>query len=187
MKTTIRIVFSFLFLLLGQNLSASSLQIAEGKVEFIALASPGALKISGRQNESQALKGNISVDKDQITGVVFLKLDSLTTGISLRDRHMKENYLEVPKFPECQFTYTKLSLPSDFKGGQIPFEGKLKLHGIERPVSGLVSVEKKESRLSLVHEFKIKTGDFGISTPKYMSVTMGEEVVVKVSLEGNML
>lgn len=85
MKTTIRIVFSFLFLLLGQNLSASSLQIAEGKVEFIALASPGALKISGRQNESQALKGNISVDKDQITGVVFLKLDSLTTGISLRD------------------------------------------------------------------------------------------------------
>lgn len=160
------------------------LRVNSGKVEFLALATPGALKISGKQADGTPLKTEIKIENNQIMGSSAIQIDTLSTGIGLRDRHMKENYLEAAKFPESIFTYKKLTLPTDFSGEKIPFEGTLKLHGVEKPVSGFVKTEKKDSQLILQHEFKIKTSDFGISTPKYMGVVMGEEVEVKVVIEG---
>lgn len=186
MKNNFSFIFAFVLVVYGQMALASSLVITKSQVNFLALATPGALKISGKQSEPESLKTELKVENNQVSGTSTLKLDSLTTGISLRDKHMKDNYLEVSKFPESQFTYKKLSLPSQLQGEKIPFEGTLKLHGIEKPISGTVKINKQDSGLRLEHEFKIKTGEFGISTPKYMSVTMGDEVVVQVLVEGNL-
>lgn len=180
--------FSFWVLIssVSSFLVATPFQLSSGKVEFLALATPGALKIAGKQSNSNALKTEIKVEGVQVTGSSAIQIDSFSTGIGLRDRHMKENYLEASKFPESSFTYKKLTLPSSFSGEKIPFEGLLKLHGVEKPVSGFVTAEKKESQLTLKHEFKIKTSDFGISTPKYMGVVMAEDVEVRVILEGTL-
>lgn len=163
---------------------AAPFQVSAGRVEFLALATPGALKISGKQSGSPAIKADIKIENQQVVGSSTVQLDSFSTGIGLRDRHMKENYFEASKFPESTFTYKKLILPPDFKGEKIPFEGVLKLHGVEKPVSGFVLSEKKDSQLILNHQFKIKTSDFGIQTPNYMGVVMGEEVEIKVIIEG---
>jgi polyisoprenoid-binding protein YceI len=170
---------------IGSFLSAAPFQVTEAKVEFLALATPGALKISGKQANASAVKTNIKIDNNQVTGSSTILMDTFSTGLGLRDKHMKENYLESSKFPESSFTYKKLTLPKDFTGENIPFEGTLKLHGIEKPVTGLIKADKRNSTLILDHVFKIKTSDFGISTPKYMGVVMGEEVEIKVMLEGN--
>lgn len=171
-------ISSFLF--------AASLQITDAKVEFLALATPGALKISGEQTNPSALKTEIKIDNNQITGTSTIQVDTFSTGISLRDKHMKENYLEGSKFPESSFTYKKVTLPPNLNGENIPFEGTLKLHGIDRPIKGVLKAERKDSSLILEHAFKIKTSDYGITTPKYMGVVMGEEVEIKVRLEGKL-
>ncbi|MFM8314272.1 MAG: YceI family protein [Deltaproteobacteria bacterium] len=186
MKIKIPFIFLTLIIFSTNYSGAAKLEVTESQVGFIALATPGALKISGKEGDAKGLKTEIYFEQGKLGGTSTLKLDTLTTGIGLRDKHMKENYLEVSKFPETQFTYKKLNLPSQLTGEKIPFEGVLKLHGIEKPVSGMVKAAKEGSKLSLEHEFKIKTGDFGISTPKYMGVTMGEEVVVQVKIEGTL-
>jgi len=164
--------------------SAAPFKVTEAKIEFLALATPGALKIAGKQASNSTLKTDIKIESNQVTGSSTIQMDSFSTGIGLRDKHMKENYLESSKFPESSFTYKKLTLPKDGTGENIPFEGTLKLHGIEKPVTGLIKADKRNSTLILDHVFKIKTSDFGISTPKYMGVVMGEEVEIKVTLEG---
>jgi polyisoprenoid-binding protein YceI len=164
--------------------SAAPFKVTEAKVEFLALATPGALKIAGKQASNSTLKTDIKIESNKVTGSSTIQMDSFSTGIGLRDKHMKENYLESSKFPDSSFTYKKLALPKDITGENIPFEGTLKLHGIEKPITGLLKTEKKNSALILEHFFKIKTSDFGISTPKYMGVVMGEEVEIKVTLEG---
>jgi polyisoprenoid-binding protein YceI len=175
-----------LIFLLSNPLFATQWQITEGKINFIALATPGALRIVGKQSDPKALKPEIKLENNRVSGTVAFQIEALTTGIGLRDRHMKENYLETGKFPESVFTYTQVELPKDFQGEKIPFEGKLKLHGVEKPVSGELKIEKEDPKLTLSHEFKIKTRDFGITTPHYMSVTMADEVVIQVTLEGTL-
>ena len=175
-----------LFSLIHSLVLAAPYQVSSSKVEFLALATPGALKISGKQAESSALKTDIKIENNQVLGSSILRLDTFSTGISLRDRHMKENYLEASKFPESSFTYKKLTLPAELSSEKIQFEGILKQHGVEKPISGFVLVKKKGAQLILEHDFKIKTSDFGISTPKYMGVVMGEEVEVNVILEGSL-
>lgn len=174
------------FVLLNSFLFAAPFQVSSGRVEFLALATPGALTISGKQSSAPNVKTDIKIENQQVMGSAVVQLESFSTGIGLRDRHMKENYLEALKFPVSSFTYKKLTLPPSFSGEKIPFEGTLKLHGVEKPISGFVQAEKKDSQLILRHEFKIKTSDFGISTPKYMGVVMGEEVEVKAILEGTL-
>ncbi len=170
--------------LISTSLFGSVFQVTESHLSFMALVSPGSFTISGKQTDPKALKTEIKIENNQVSGHSSFQLEALSTGIGLRDRHMKEKYLEVPKFAESTFIYKKLVLPQDFKGDKIPFEGVLKLHGIEKPVTGIVKSEKKDSKLILEHQFKIKISDFAITLPKYMSVTMKEEVEILVLIEG---
>ena len=90
MKSFLLIILSFI----SSYLPASSVKITDSKVSFVALATPGALKISGKQTDSNGLKPEIRLENNQISGNVSLKLEALSTGIELRDKHMKENYLQ---------------------------------------------------------------------------------------------
>ncbi|MSP19180.1 MAG: YceI family protein [Bdellovibrionales bacterium] len=182
MKSSLLIIV----LLTSRFLGAATFEVSEALMAFTALATPGALKILGKQSDPKAIKTKIIIHGQQMSGTASLQLVSLSTGIDLRDKHMKEKYLETDKFPQAIFTFKKLTLPNELTGEKIPFDGTMNLHGVEKPISGYIRLEKKESALTITHEFKIKTGDFGITTPHFMSVTMGQEVVVKVILEGNL-
>ena len=72
-------------------------------------------------------------------------LASINTGIGLRDRHMRENYLETDKYPFAQFNgkaveFTKSESEEAF---QVSVEGKMTIHGKEKflSISGKVLKE----------------------------------------------
>ena len=165
---------------------AGEYKVKESSVEFLALARPGALKIKGKSKEDSALNCKLELNKSSLSGPCTFKLDSLNSGIDLRDKHMKEKYLETGKFPTSELHLTKLILPGNFSGEDIPFEGKLKLHGVEKPVSGKVKANGNGTgkELKLAFSYKISTADFKIETPNFMGVTMANEVEVSVNLEG---
>ena len=175
-----------ILLLTGRFLGAATFEVSEALMAFTAMATPGALKISGKQTDTKAMKTEIKIHGQQMSGTASLQLVSLATGIDLRDKHMKGKYLETDKFPQAIFTFKKVTLPKELTGEKIPFEGTMNLHGVEKPISGEITLEKKESALTITHEFKVKTGDFGITTPHFMSVKMGEEVSVTVTLKGTL-
>src|SRR5580698_6245660 len=60
-------------------------------------AGPAGLKIEGTTSD-------LNVAEDSGNVVITVPLANLTTGISLRDHHMRDKYLEVPKFPAAVLT-----------------------------------------------------------------------------------
>ena len=76
------------------------LSTTEGKVEFLAVGQPSALKIRGKLSDEKPISGSLEVVDGSLSGTAKVKLDGFDTGIELRNRHMKEKYLETGKYPE---------------------------------------------------------------------------------------
>lgn len=159
------------------------LQNGSGSIEFAATGWPSALKIQGKGSGPD---GTLTLTDTTATGSLSVDLDSLKTGIALRDRHMKEEYLQVDRYPRAVLTLSRLDVRlvpegSAFGAIAVPFEGTLSLHGIEKPVSGQAKVSRSDTRVTVNAAFSIKLGEFGIDVPKYLGITVAEKVDVKAA------
>lgn len=162
---------------------------SQGSVGFKALGNPSALVING---EGPGPDGQLKIsDEKTIEGALVFDLKALKTGLGLRDRHMRDKYLEVEKFPEAKFTPTLVpwkdpSLAAQESVSGAPFSGKLTLHGVEAPVEGsMTSKPAAGGKVDCEFTFKIKMADFKIDTPKFAEITVAEnvDVVVKAQAE----
>ena|SRR6185503_14476903 len=154
-----------------------------GHVEFFAVGWPSALKIHG---QGPGAEGVVQVSSGTLNGSLTFELDSLETGIALRDRHMKENYLQTSRHPKAELKLSgldvsKLPATGDFGPVTLPFQGTLSLHGVERPVSGSARLSRSGEQVNATAEFPLKLGDFGIEVPSYLGITVAEKVQVKTT------
>jgi polyisoprenoid-binding protein YceI len=172
----------------GVGQSFMDLAKSKTQVGFLAIGNPSALRIRGESKKENAIEGRFMLAGTRLTGKVSLSLDDLQTGIAMRDRHMKEKYLEVAKYPKAELTRLNLTLPAPtaYELKAIPFAASLVLHGVEKPVAGVVDVVRNESRLLLDFRFDMKTSDFAISTPTFMGITVGDAVNVTAHVEGSL-
>ena len=110
-------------------------------------------------------------------------------GIGLRDRHMKNKYLEIEKFPEAKFTPTQVpwtdpSVAATQSLKAAPFIGKLTLHGVEHSVQGTMnSTAGANGKVDCEFDFQIKLTDYKIDIPSFAEITVAETVDVKVKSE----
>lgn len=145
----------------------------ESKLVFKATG-PAGLSFEGKNRD-------IAVKESGSNVVLTVKLDGFTTGIALRDRHMKEKYLETPKYPTATFEVdkSKLKFPS---GGSVSAttEGKLTLHGVTRPVKVTYRAEGDSKRAKVDGTAQLNMKDFKIEVPSYLGVTVKPNVNVEV-------
>ncbi len=192
MKTTIGLFL--LFTTAASALPTKSLDLTKvtSSIEFLAVGTPSMLKIRGKVkggSDAKPLEGTLVLEGEKLTGTAKFGLDTLETGISLRDRHMKEKYLETAKFPKAELAFSDFKLTPELQKGdgeasKVPFKGKLTIHGVPQEVSGLVDIKKKGSDLSLAFTFSTKITAHGIPSPGFMGVTVAEEVEISVKVEG---
>ncbi|MGE0631173.1 MAG: YceI family protein [Pseudobdellovibrionaceae bacterium] len=162
--------------------SAASSKISlEGSVSFLAIGKPSFLKIKGK---GDSLKGKAEVAGSQVTGEFQFPLKNLSTGINMRDEHMKDKYLQVSQFPNATLKITKLDLPVDFdvKNSELKdqkFEGTMQIHGKEKPIAGTANFNGKDSTLTA--KMNLKISDYGVDIPSYMGITVSEDVEVEIT------
>ena len=122
-----------------------------------------------------------SADKVEVTGSLKLNVESFKTGISLRDNHMKEKFLETGKFPEALLLLTKQVLP---KKGQGAFEGDLVLHGVKHKVSGLGEIlTAGDGTRTVKASFPVKLTDHGIPIPTFAGISVADQVSVETEFQ----
>ena len=156
----------------GQDLKLTK---KSGDIEFTAKGP--IVRVSGK---GQGVEGDLKVVDGKASGTLILNLKSLESGISLRDDHMKNKYLEVEKFPNAELTLTNIKMPKKLKG-KVKFVGMLKLHGVEKQVSGVAKVKGvKSGKLKITADLKIKFVDFKIPVPSFKLVSLGEDVKIKI-------
>ncbi|MBK8213431.1 MAG: YceI family protein [Myxococcales bacterium] len=143
-----------------------------GSVEFTATG-PAGLKIVGTTSQ-------ITVREDGANVVVTVPLAGLDTGIALRNKHMREKYLEVDKFPTAELTVARSALKVGEGSGTA--QGTMKIHGQTRPVSFGYTAAKGGPGLTVEGTVHLDMKAFGIEVPSYMGVTVKPDVDVKAKL-----
>ncbi len=165
---------------------------SSSKVEFLAVGKPSMLNIRGTakpEGDAKPLEGNLSLKGDTVSGSAKFALDTLDTGIGMRNRHMKEKYLETAKFPKAEFALTEMKVPAELQKGNgsakdLPFTGTLTIHGVAQPVKGLAKMERNEGKATFSFDFGTKIPAHKIELPSFMGVTLHEDVKITVEVEG---
>lgn len=152
----------------------------ESRVEFLAIGKPSALKINGTGGK---LVGQITIENLKVSGSFAVPLSTLTTGISLRDEHMKTKYLEIEKFPNAELEIQELTLPQDIfsqsvKFENLPFKGMLRIHGIAKPVMGTALIDSKPNTVSIVAKLTTNISAHEIALPSYLGIKVADEINV---------
>jgi polyisoprenoid-binding protein YceI len=114
---------------------------------------------------------------------VSVSLGALTTGIGLRDKHMREKYLEVPKYPTAVLKVPRASLKVPGNGESASFEGDgtLTLHGQTKPVHFRYTAKHDAAAFGVKSTFSLDMNDYGIATPSYLGVSVKPKVDLTVS------
>jgi polyisoprenoid-binding protein YceI len=109
-------------------------------------------------------------------------LNSIDTGIGLRNRHMRENYLHTDQYPYTKYT-GKISESTSINGNswQVKTEGRIFIHGVEKPLSVTAEISLTADHLyHVVTEFEVSLSDFDIEIPSIMFLKIDENMKLKL-------
>ncbi|UCE24720.1 MAG: YceI family protein [Candidatus Zixiibacteriota bacterium] len=110
-----------------------------------------------------------------------VNLDGLDTGIGLRNRHMRENYLETERYPFVSFkgSVTGVRQVSD-STFEIQSSGTFDLHGVSQKRSITVRTSPTAQGYHVTGEFAVKLEDHKIKVPKLMFLKIDQNIRVSV-------
>jgi len=115
---------------------------------------------------------------------LYLEVDlaSLDTGLGLRNRHMRDNYLEVKEFPYAVFDATIDRVEAAACGVfRVAAQGGLNIHGVERAREILCDVSERGEGYWVQCAFDVLLSDFDIDIPKMMFLKLANEVRLKLN------
>src|SRR3954452_4890007 len=130
--------------------------------------------VSGEVASAPAQSGTVG-------GAVKVDLQTLETGIGLRDRHMRENYLEIQKGPEYAVA-TIEEHTIEKKEGKTAFSGTLLLQGLRKPISGTAEVKEQDGSIRVQAQFPLSVSQFAIPKPTYLGVGVKDEIKEKETI-----
>jgi polyisoprenoid-binding protein YceI len=160
--------------------AAETYRVSDGEVTVLC-----PLTVGGSfEAKTKTLTGEIAPATDQpgaIRGTLKVDLQTLETGIGMRDRHMRDNYLQVEKGPTFS-TATFDDIRIEKLEGKTVFSGILTLHGQRKKISGAAELQQHGGRIRVQAQFALKVSDFEIPAPTYLGIGVRDEIQIKVTL-----
>lgn len=110
-----------------------------------------------------------------------VRLDGLDTGIGLRNRHMRDNYLETEKYPYAHFTGRLTQVERDPTGGfTVTADGVFHVHGVDRQRIFIATVSPVGDGFHVRGSFEVKLSDHNIGIPKIMFLKINEIIELEI-------
>jgi len=116
------------------------------------------------------------------TSSLYFEVDlrTLDTGIGLRNRQMRDDYLHTDKFPMAKFTGRIVSASEAGVGHNVTVRGVMDIHGVKKPMEITGSLAPSGSRLRLRSSFEVKLGDHDIEIPRFMFLKIDETMKLEL-------
>ncbi|RMH54052.1 MAG: YceI family protein [Bacteroidetes bacterium] len=151
---------------------------------FIAHYSTGP--VEGR---IQPVEGSLTFDPARLdsglTGAFSVDVENLDTGLGLRDRALRNEYLETHLYDRAEFAFHRAA-PRNWEedGGIIRFDldGELTFHGVTRTESVAATLTPTEAGYNGVIRFEIVLSDYDIEPPTWLFLTVRDLVQITVLL-----
>ncbi len=177
MKYTIFILIAFLnpwFFLRAETYKIAGAR----EFVFIARIKPG----SYFDSKTTGFEGAVTWKGAAISGKITVKLETLSSGISLRDSHMREKNIHTAQYPEAIFQPEKIEGDAKLIVGhmkQFRVIGKMSFHGVTREVASDVRATlQADGSITINSRLKLLLSDFGVEAPRLAFVVVEDEVTV---------
>lgn len=126
---------------------------------------------------------SLKVDADYSNSEFYFEVDleSLDTGIGLRNRHMRENYLETDEYRYASYKgkLTNVAMnPDSLYAYSIISEGIFSVHGVDKNIKVMSKVYMADSGYKVTSEFEIKLSDYDIEIPSLMFMKIDETIQI---------
>jgi polyisoprenoid-binding protein YceI len=137
---------------------------------------PGGFGVDGKTDQ-------LRIDDDGTTLKITVPLATLQTGIALRDKHMREKYLQVDKYPDAvlEVPWSSVKLPGDGQTGEGTAPGKMTIHGKTKDVQAKYRIVRTGNRYQVTGNVPLNLKDYDIDVPSYLGVTVQPDIDTSVS------
>ena len=112
----------------------------------------------------------------------------MDTGLSLRNKHMRENHIPPDNCPDAAFQLTTLTVPAgQLKDGErtaVQVTGTLSLHGQSKLISPVTWMTRQADELTIESDFTITLSEFNITRPEFLVLKLSDEQQISVKLVG---
>lgn len=107
-------------------------------------------------------------------------LASLDTGVGMRNRHMRDDYLEVKRYPYATYTGTIESVEAAGPGAyRVTATGTMMIHGVKKPMDIPCDVRAAGSGYRAQCAFHVLLSDFRIAIPRLMFLKLSNDISLK--------
>jgi len=166
-----KIILSLILFLYGINNYSQVLIIDNSRgniVRFLADATLGDFEgITNSIEGTLELKDGILSPGANLNLIVHL--DSIDTGIGLRNSHMREKYLNTEKYPDAQFIGNIISVDAISKiEFQVMVEGNFKIHGVSKSKRTTGKFFDYGDLYKIEAHFDLKLSDFKVESPSFL-------------------
>ncbi len=183
-------------LAIAANAQAVNFKVGTGNATQQIAQVESATDFETFTGRTDKVSGAISFDPTKKTGSGRLVIDaaSISTGIDLRDEHMRsEGWLNTDKFKTITFEVGKVK---HVKGNSYDVTGKFTMHGVTKTITTRVEVKHiKESEatrnarfkgdvLQVKASFNVKLSDYGIKIPAQAKDKVANTVRISVTVYG---
>jgi polyisoprenoid-binding protein YceI len=153
---------------------------AESRVWFDADA-----RLHSFRGETQKITGYFTLGQSsslQLTeATVTIDAASLETGNSDRDADMRQDFLEVGRFPTIEFRVVELLIPRPAAieaSWDLVLQGQLTVHGVTRDIKVPMTVSLAAERVTARGQMYLDMRDYHIRVPRLLLIPMKSEVLV---------
>ena len=143
------------------------------------------------EGTTERLDGLVLLNTEELTdrtggaeSEIYFEVDlaSLDTGIGMRDRQMRNSYLEVDRYPYAAFGGTieqVTSLPGEMF--QVTTQGILGIHGIEQERALTCNLATVNEGYRVNCSFSVFLSDHDIEIPKLMFLKLNNEIRMELN------
>lgn len=135
-------------------------------------------------------RGEIRVEPEtgRAMGTITVDAASGTTGIAMRDSHMKDSVLEVQRYPEISFAPRQVEgHPLAHGDFSMQVSGVFRLHGVSHDMTLMVAIRRNADDFTAAAHFTIPYVRWGLKNPSLLFLTVLDEVAIDVSATGHVI
>ncbi|MGZ3722081.1 MAG: YceI family protein [Bdellovibrionales bacterium] len=166
----------------------SDVAIKGETVEFSAKSNLSAIEINGSSKDSTGTvklsEGSNGMTLETLK--IVIPVNSLSTGIAIRDHHMKEKIFKSDdgRFPDVTFESSKSACEKSAEGFTCQAKGLVSMHGKSHSATIPVALSKKGDEFLAKANFDLALTDFGIEPPTHFGVAIENAVGIKTVYRG---
>lgn len=170
---------------------ARNLAVHSGIVKFTAVTNLSAISVHGQATTLSATAAIRKTDKgSEISGVhAMIDPKSLSTGMSLRDHHMRQRVFATTasELPQLEFTSNTINCPELTEGKDVPCDasGTMKVRGVDRPFTWPLKIRFDGKAYRVNGDTTVKLSAFGIEPPCQLGVCVSDGVQVRIEFLAN--